>query len=184
MRATKILEEEHRLIERVLDSLETVSDRADAGDPVDPSFFLRAADFIKGFADGCHHEKEERILFPALEAAGLPKAGGPVVVMLEEHAEGRRLVSTMRDAAERLAAGDPRARSTLVASAREYVALLRAHIAKENHVLFPMAEQIIGAPERDEVLRAFERLERAATETATRERYEALAGALEREASR
>ena len=81
MQATAILKEEHRVIERVLDALETAANRLTTGSPVRPGVFLQAADFIKGFADGCHHKKEEGVLFPALEAAGIPAEGGPIALI-------------------------------------------------------------------------------------------------------
>ena len=48
-----------------------------------------AMDFIKTFADSCHHAKEEDLLFPAMGEAGFPSRGGPVGVMLMEHEQGR-----------------------------------------------------------------------------------------------
>ncbi len=62
MKATEILMEEHRVIERVLTSLEIASNRLSLGQAIPADFFLKAADFIKGFADGCHHKKEEGVL--------------------------------------------------------------------------------------------------------------------------
>src|SRR4030065_429878 len=82
----------------------TVSDGP--GKPLSPGVFIMAADFIKGFADGCHHKKEEGVLFPAMQAAGVPSEGGPISVMLAEHEQGRRLTAGMRAAAERLPACD------------------------------------------------------------------------------
>jgi hemerythrin-like domain-containing protein len=32
--------------------------------------------FINGFADKRHHAKEEDLLFPAMEKAGIPRTGG------------------------------------------------------------------------------------------------------------
>ena len=132
MNATNILMEEHRVIERVLAALEAAVERLEKGDPVAPSFFLRAADFIKGFADGCHHHKEEDVLFPAMREAGIPSAGGPVGVMLEEHAEARQLAAAMRAGAERMESGETGAHDDVARSALGYVALLRMHIEKED----------------------------------------------------
>ena len=66
MEATEILMAEHRVIERVSPTLEAGAARVDAGQPMRPGFFVDAADFIKGFADGCHHRKEEGVLFTAM----------------------------------------------------------------------------------------------------------------------
>ena len=181
MQATAVLKEEHRVIERVLDALETAANRLTTGSPVRPGVFLQAADFIKGFADGCHHKKEEGVLFPALEAAGIPAEGGPIGVMLFEHEEGRKLTAAMRAAAERLAAGDSSATAEVVENALGYVALLRQHIAKEDNVLFPMADRAIQGRAQTDLAEAFERVEHEETGLGVHERFLALADAIERE---
>ena len=180
MEATDILMEEHRVIERVLAALETAASRLRSGEAISPAIFLQAAEFIKGFADGCHHKKEEGVLFPAMRAVGVTGEGGPIGVMLAEHHEGRELTSSMRAAAERLASGDADARAELARSALNYVALLRQHITKEENVLFPMAEQVLKGPAQVEVSEAFERVEREETGEGVHERFLELATSIER----
>jgi hemerythrin-like domain-containing protein len=68
MKATNVLSEEHRVIERVLNTLEAGAGKLESGQAVRPEFFLSATDFIKGFADGCHHMKEEGVLFKRMES--------------------------------------------------------------------------------------------------------------------
>ncbi|HEX7025059.1 MAG TPA: hemerythrin domain-containing protein [Gemmatimonadales bacterium] len=159
MKATEILMNEHRIIERVLDALETAAARLESGEAVRPEYFLDAADFIAGFADGCHHRKEEGVLFVELAASGMPPDQGPVAVMLDEHERGRAFTRAIRAAARRLAEGDTEARRALVTNTRGYVALLRDHIAKEDEVLFPMADQLIPPDRHDQVLAGFARVE-------------------------
>ena len=55
-------------------------------------------DFLSIFVDKCHHGKEEEFLFPALEAKGVKREGGPIGVMLHEHEQGRGLVAMLRNA--------------------------------------------------------------------------------------
>ncbi len=99
MQAIENLMTEHRLIERVLMALETAARRLMAGQPLRAGFFLDATEFLQGFADGCHHWKEETVLFPALIAHGMPSRGGPVAVMLSEHEQGRAFVRALQEAA-------------------------------------------------------------------------------------
>lgn len=106
--------------------------------------------FLKEFADKCHHGKEEGILFPALTEAGLPSQGGPVGVMLHEHVEGRELIRQMEKAVN----GKVDA-VAFAGAARGYAELLRAHIAKENDVLFPMAEQMLAADQMAQIKARF-----------------------------
>jgi hemerythrin-like domain-containing protein len=182
MKATDILMEEHTVIERVLTVLDTAALQLEQGRTVRPGFFIDAADFIKGFADGCHHKKEEGVLFTALIANGMPSQGGPIGVMLAEHAQGRIYTRAMREAAQKLADGDPSARGDIVRNARGYVELLHQHIAKENGILFPMANQVIPASEQDKVAQDFEHVEHEETGAGVHEKYLALAQELEAEA--
>lgn len=180
MRPTDILKAEHRVIERVLGALETAAQRLDAGKALDASFFVLASDFIKGFADGCHHRKEEGVLFPALQAAGIPSEGGPIGVMLYEHDLGRQFTAAMRAAAEKMQAGDASARDDVVRAASEYAALLRQHIAKEDNILFMMADRVLDAAAQGRITDDFERVEREETGEGVHERYHELAARLER----
>ena len=183
MEATEILMSEHRVIERVIAALETECDRLERGENVRPGFFVDASDFIAGFADGCHHRKEEGVLFATMEANGMPVAGGPIGVMLMEHEQGRAYTRGMRQAALAMEAGDPAARAEVLRNARGYAALLRAHIQKEDQILFPMADQVIPRRAHAEVLDGFEHVEHDETGEGVHERYLALAEALEREAA-
>lgn len=184
MEATEILKNEHRIIERVVASLERAAARLGAGEPVSPQVFILAADFIQGFADGCHHKKEEGILFPALQAAGIPREGGPVGVMLAEHEQGRDFTRGMRSAAERLVSGEKDAGKAVVDNALRYVALLRGHIAKEDNILFPMADRFIAGPAQTEVSEAFDRVGQEETGQGVHERFLALVDTIEKEAVR
>ncbi|MCC7020239.1 MAG: hemerythrin domain-containing protein [Ardenticatenales bacterium] len=181
MDITDGLMQDHRVIERVLDALALAADRMDRGEPVPARFFADCADFAAGFADGCHHLKEEHVLFPAITAAGVP-AGGPVSVMLHEHDEGRSLIRALREAARAMDAGDATVRAELVGCARDYVALLRSHIAKEDHVLFPMARQVIDPAAQARVAAAFEDIAQTEACDGSQDRYLALADALSAEA--
>jgi hemerythrin-like domain-containing protein len=176
MQVTEILRNEHEVIQQVLDCLEELAERATEG--LDAACAADALDFLTAFADRCHHAKEEQLLFPALNARGLPREVGPVAVMLREHELGRSAIARMKsslDGVERRVAGAPQ---LFAAAAREYVALLREHIAKENGVLFPMADQMLGEPGQRELLHGFERVEHHDLGSGTHERYIELARSL------
>jgi hemerythrin-like domain-containing protein len=181
MKATDILMEEHRVILRVIAALDTSANRLNTGGPVQPTFFIEAAEFIKGFADGCHHRKEEGVLFPAMVMAGLPADSGPIAVMLAEHEEGRHFTRTMRQAAERVANGETDAKTDIVTNALGYIKLLRQHIQKEDFILFPMAGKIIPPEKQAQVNSDFERIDQEIGEGEHR-KYLALAERLELDA--
>lgn len=143
---TAILREQHRNILKVADILEEV-----LGNEPEPGAFDYAAldlciDFIRLYADALHHGKEEALLFPELEARGLPHTSGPIAVMLQEHEQGRAYAKAMRDALQPARDGDRDAARRLLNAGLGYVDLIRAHILKEDNVLFNMADQMIDAP--------------------------------------
>lgn len=139
MQATQVLRREHDLIERVLGLLADTCDRLDRGERVPEEFFSWVVEFIRDFADGSHHHKEEEVLFPLLESRGIPREGGPIGCMLHEHELGRDCVRRMREALL-----GPMQIPQFVAAARDYVVLLHQHIFKENNVLFAMAERCLS----------------------------------------
>src|SRR3990167_8805692 len=107
--------------------------------------------FIKNFVDKCHHGKEEDLLFPAMEEAGIPKKEGPIGMMLMEHDMGRGYVKGMRENIS-----NP---EKFIADARGYIELLRQHIEKENNILYQMADTNISQTKDSELLREFDKLE-------------------------
>jgi len=184
MKATDILMDEHRVIIRVLAALESMANRAAQDQSIRPGFFLDAAEFIKNFADGCHHRKEEGVLFVAMNAAGMPIQGSPIGVMLAEHEQGRLFTRGMRDAALKWENGDEAGRAGTTRNALGYVGLLRQHIHKENDILFPMADRVIPLEKQARVEADFERIEHEDTGEGVHKKYLALAEALEKESAR
>lgn len=183
MKPTEILMQEHRLIEEVLDCLEDAAGRLEDGEEVSPDFFLDAAEFIAGFADGCHHKKEEDILFVAMTAKDMPQDAGPVAVMLHEHEEGRRFTAGFRTAADQMKRGNDGAAADLVRNVFDFVNLLREHIVKEDNMLFPMANQVIPVADMQQVSDQFVQITADDEQSGRLAKYQALAARLSGEIS-
>jgi hemerythrin-like domain-containing protein len=181
MQATDILSTEHRTIELVIAAMTAAADRLEAGGRVRPGFFVDAARFLRDFADGYHHAKEEGVLFAAMARNGMPMDDGPIGVMLDEHERGRALTAGLRESALRLAGGDDRAAERVVDFARAYGELLTQHIGKEDHILFRMADQVLPPQDQDEVLDAFAGVEDAQAARGSKASYLELAASLARE---
>ncbi len=172
MRSIDVLRAEHDGIGVMLQVLEAICRRLEAHEPLDGGELEAILGFLKVFVDRCHHGKEEELLFPALEAAGIPREGGPIGVMLSEHEQGRGLIRSMREALE-----GPDG-SGFAATARSYIDLLRAHIAKEDSVLFVAAESILASNQDSALFEGFEAIERERIGIGKHEEFHALLGAL------
>jgi len=145
------LKHDHDAILSALKILDRIAEDIEKGATPGRADLAKFIDFLKEFADKCHHGKEEGMLFPALTQAGMPERGGPVGVMLSEHVEGRRFIKEMEGAIA--STPDYRAFS---AAAKRYSSLLQNHIGKENDVLFPMAENLLKADQLEKLYEGFE----------------------------
>lgn len=132
------LQVEHERIERVLGSMRTYFDLLlrNEATPADASRFL---DFFQIYAGEFHHEREEQILFPALEEADLPGDRGPILVLNEDHDMMEGVLAAMRTIVERGEFSRDE-REKLNELARRYSHDLWHHIDAENHVFFPESE--------------------------------------------
>lgn len=177
-KATEALKHEHRVIERVLAVVQAL---ADPSRPIVIDPWRKAIEFIRGFADQCHHLKEEKILFPALEKRGIPLEGGPIGMMLLEHEEGRGYVSAMAGALDRAEKDPETARKILTDNAASYLRLLREHILKEDEILFNMADGTLSPAEQKQLAREFEEHEEREIGSGVHEKYLRIVNELEKD---
>ena len=137
--ATKNLEDDHVYILKLIDVMEIMTESTE---PV-VSDLEESVDLIKSFADGLHHAKEEALLFPLMAERGFSTRQGPVAMMLHEHAQGRNDVKEISENIGLFKNGDLSALALIYHNMIGYGELLRNHIAKENDVLFRMADNAI-----------------------------------------
>lgn len=155
MRPTEQLKAEHEGIKLMLMVLGKILGKPET---INQEHFAKILEFLKIFVDKCHHGKEEDLLFPAMEKAGVPRDGGPIGVMLMEHVQGRGYVKGMSDAFDKFKK-DRKAMTAIVENGNNYIELLTQHIEKENNILFAMADRVLSKEAQDELEEGFEKLE-------------------------
>ena len=97
------------------------------------------ADLIRRFIEGYHEKTEEEEVFPRFEKAG--KLVELTRVLRAQHDAGRRLTSQI------LAGGGDRAK--VEAPIRAFIRMYRPHEAREDTVLFPAFQKLVGHKEYD-----------------------------------
>ncbi len=175
MDATKCLRDEHQVILRVLDCLEIALRNSRDSGKVTREVYGPFVEFFRGFADKCHHCKEEDRLFPRMEKGGIPHDGGPIGVMLLEHEQGRKHVRTIAANLDAADGGDNGAGQTILENGKEFLDMLRNHIDKEDHCLFGMAEQVVQGAELESLKQAYAEAESDAGYQSTFDRCRAIA---------
>lgn len=132
---------DHETIERVFAAVERAL--AAPGGP-SPGLVANLREYLVGYVDRCHNQKEERALFPLLQRLGVPAEGGPLAVMLMEHRRAKELVARIDEAAGGFLAGDRRQLIDLEEAFTEYAELCKGHFWKENDILYPLGARLAG----------------------------------------
>jgi len=94
--------------------------------------------FFRGFVGG-FRTAEEELLLDAMAARGFTKGSGPIGGLLSDNEQGRRLLSRLDFFAHNVRAWTDGQRKAVANVAFDYTRLLRAHLRKQEGVLFPLA---------------------------------------------
>jgi hemerythrin-like domain-containing protein len=154
--SSKMLAREHENILKVADALERESEVIEKGKEIDEEFFRSVIEFIRNYADKFHHAKEEDILFKEFMKKVESDEGcvhcNPVEQMLIEHDEGRAATKLMEEGV------NENVKDKVLKGARGYVGLIRDHIFKEDNILYPMTDGVLGDEIEREMLGKFEKI--------------------------
>jgi CBS domain-containing protein len=136
---------------------------------------LACLDFLASFVGSVHERREEEALFPLLARHGLGPEQGPISVLRADHERGRRLLGAIRETVSRGAAPP-------LGAAGAYAAQMRAHFAREDAVLLPLAAQVLSVDDEEVAARVGQQIEAEAGGSAAIAALERAAAALGRAA--
>jgi len=148
-RTFKALYDEHKNILKVIGALLKECEKP----AINYEFLERAIDFIKNYADKLHHAKEEDILFKELCKPGVLIHCNPTEQMLYEHDLGRGFVRGMSEGLKE------KNRNKIIINVQSYAQLLQEHIAKEDDILYPMAEESLNEKIKQKILSEFKEVD-------------------------
>jgi regulator of cell morphogenesis and NO signaling len=111
------------------------------------SNFARAAEAFRDFRTGLEHHMqwEEEVLFSAFETDEESRASGPTVVMRADH---RKIEKALRRLGDCVRDG----RTDCDEDEANLLEVLQAHNFKEERVVYPMVDRMLGASEREALL--------------------------------
>lgn len=160
MKVTQQLYEEHSEIKKMLQVIKSICNNLENNQSLNQDDFGRVLDFLKVFLDLCHHGKEEKFLFPAMEKAGVQNEGGILEHMLKEHNLGRGYVKALRERYKEVSKGNMIYTKDFIDSGTAFVKLLNHHIDREDSILFPLAEKVLSEESKENLFEDFESVER------------------------
>ena len=147
---------EHRLIERMVKRMAEELPKIEEEKGVNIGFLSDAIDFIRTYADRCHHGKEEDILFRDLALKPLsPQHQKVMNELVEEHISARKVVRRLADAKERYSQTRKEGFREIIACLRELVEFYPSHIEKEDKNFFLPVMNYFNREEKDRMLQEF-----------------------------
>lgn len=145
---------EHRLIERMIEVMKEEIVLIEKEGKIDPEFIGMAVDFIRTYADRCHHGKEEDILFRELGFKRLSHDHKRIMEeLIEEHRWGRKVTGRLVEANTRYVQGNREALSSVVDSIRTLVEFYPRHIEKEDKHFFIPCMDYFSEAEKEAMLK-------------------------------
>jgi len=144
MEISTYLTTEHRLCDNIF---------AEAEKAVAGGDFAKGKEKFLEFADETllHFKKEEEEFFPAFEAI-TGSSDGPTMVMKHEHEQVRGLMGKMAQAIE------SEDKDAYLSLAESMMILLQQHNMKEEQMLYAMADRVMQAPQKEELISKFKEI--------------------------
>jgi hemerythrin-like domain-containing protein len=147
---------EHRLIERMLLPMKKELSKMSQTKEVDSSFIDTLIDFIRTYVDGCHHGKEERILFRELAKKKLANEHDKMMKQLiREHVYARATTRNLEKAKESCVEDNPQSLKDVLKSLKDLAELYPKHIEKEDKKFFYPSMEYFTAQEQEAMLQEF-----------------------------
>lgn len=147
---------EHRLIERMISVMQKHIKEVASPTEIDLSIIAQGVDFLRTYADRCHHGKEEDLLFKALVSKPLSDEHKRILrELMEEHTIARAYVKALDAARAQALQGDSSAYREIVEQVEKIAALYPAHIEKEDKYFFVPIMSYFEQIEQDEMLKQF-----------------------------
>ena len=145
---------EHRVIEKLIGTIENEVDWCDQEGSINIELIDTVIDFIQNYGDRCHHGKEEEILFRELKKKKMSEEHTAIMnELMEEHRQSKAKVAQLIEARDRFVRGDKMALPDMIECLRFIKSLYPAHIEREDKLFFQPAMDYFSAQEKDEMLK-------------------------------
>ena len=147
---------EHRLIERMIPPIRKELLKMEEIAAVDSKFVEIIVDFIRIYADRCHHGKEEGILFRQLRNKPISNEHAVMIRgLIEDHVYARKTTSNLEKANLRYVNGDVEAREDMGKFLNDLAEFYTKHIEKEDKLFFYPSMEYFSPREQEMMLQEF-----------------------------
>ncbi len=153
------LEHDHQFINKVVATMAVLAENLQGEGPVDPEMLRDLVQFMRMFAEQCHHGKEEQQLFAVVARKALPQTWRMLEVIDKEHGRVHTLTDELQRAVSAYVLDPGVGRESLISALRGIVAFYPRHIWKEEYLVFPVLRQLLSPAEQEEIARGFDEID-------------------------
>jgi hemerythrin-like domain-containing protein/rubredoxin len=147
---------EHRLIEELVSLVQVELSRERAQKTVNFPFLDVAVGFFRGYADRCHHGKEENILFRDLAKKPLSTEHSTVMrELIVEHVYARQMVTDLISAKSSFVEGNVQGLEAISSILERLVVFYPKHIAKEDKEFFYPSMAYLSTEDLEKMMQEF-----------------------------
>lgn len=153
---------EHRLIERIITQIKNIIMKAQASKSIDINIISQITDFIRNYADKCHHGKEEDILFKDLNKKKISQEHKKIIEeLIRDHVYGRELLFNLTGAANDYMNGHTVSFEKIIESLKNIIKFYPEHIKKEEKSFFMSCMKYYSDIEKQEMLTKFNEFDKS-----------------------
>lgn len=150
------LMKEHRLIEKMVTLLEKEFKKISENQKPNLSFIDDVIDFVKTYADRCHHGKEEDILFAELKKKDISSKHSKILdELINEHIYARKTTKALLKAKQNYVNGDLKKINGILNYIKKLIEFYPKHINKEDKSFFIPVMDYFEEKQQEEMLDKF-----------------------------
>jgi len=151
-----LLMQEHRTIERMITLIKNETARINETRKVNPNFIDATIDFIRTYADRCHHGKEEGILFRELSKKQPSEEHALMIKeLITEHVYARKTTRDLENATKSVIEGNSEAVKDVWKYLNDLAEFYPKHIEKEDKKFFMPSMEYFTPQEQETMLQDF-----------------------------
>jgi hemerythrin-like domain-containing protein len=154
--ASEVLRIEHQAIRDALEVLEELCFLLRAEQDIITEDVVALTDYLSRFTHDVHQKKEELLLFPALEKAGISRDEGHFAILIAGHELGAVYIRHLLEAGKHSYLN----RDEFIEAAESYIRMEEAHIEQEETEILPLAEQRLTEAAQLQLAADFEQFDR------------------------
>ena len=142
---------EHEAMTIILSAMKRIASDIHTNNSVDLFRIGQIIEFLRTFNHNCHHEKEEKILFPALLECNIPWTVDSISHLSKEHSLLHKHLADIDMHLHEYLSGQTLSLETIASDLTKYISLAENHISIENNILLPLAEKVLDKKKQETI---------------------------------